>query len=37
MLDGSKPPVLIFDKETEGRLNTFNIGAVLKKIKDAEE
>lgn len=37
LLDGTKPPLLIFDKEKEGRLNTFNIGALLKKIKDAEE
>lgn len=37
LLDGSKPPVLIFDKEKEGRLNTFNIAGVIKKIRDAEE
>lgn len=29
--------MVIFDKEQEGRLNTFNIAGVLKKIKEAEE
>jgi hypothetical protein len=32
----NKPPVLIFDKDEDGRISSFNIGEVLKKIRDAE-
>jgi hypothetical protein len=35
VVDG-KDPQLIFSKDQEGRINSFNIGGVLKKIMEAQ-
>jgi hypothetical protein len=36
LLMDNKEPKLIYDKQKEGRLNSFNIAPLIKKITEAE-